>query len=458
MRIKPRLAANLVVVFLLTVVTVGWVMIRLVAPNIIDKPFKITADFASSGGVFTNQEVAYRGVLIGKVGSLELNDDGVTIELLIDSEWENKIPDDSQAKVQSKSAVGEQFVNLIPESGPSDETLGEGDVIPRSQTELPVDFQLLLRTLDAVLADVPPEATRNLIENLSDGLQGRAEEIAIILESLGTLSETFASVAPEQQRLLENSTKAGTAFLNSKEEFADALKATDEVLAGLGDEPGELRRLFVQNDRLARAGLRLIAKNGDDLQDGFDALGDFIDYQLSVTDVIDDGLDYVPDFLHAIENASIPWRDPNGYEYYRIRTGLIVDNVESTWPCKFDLPASYHRYPHERDDRIPTTVPDLQCRGSSLTTTASDPSAPNDDFFEALRILLAEKAGRGELPERLRTEDDVDYPTGWLDPPAGGDPDPEPSTDPEPEPTAEPSAEPSPEPSGEGSPSPAAAE
>jgi virulence factor Mce-like protein len=453
MRIKPRLAINLVGVFLLTVLTVGWVMIRLVAPTVINKPFKVTADFASSGGVFTNQEVTYRGVLIGKVGDMSLNEDGVTIELLIDPEWENEIPENSTAKVQSKSAVGEQFVNLVPPSDASDEALEEDDTIPRSQTELPVDFQLLLRTLDAVLADVPPEETRNLIENLSDGLQGRAEEIAVILESLGRLSETFASVAPEQQRLLVNSTKAGAAFLDSKEEFADALAATDEVLAGIGDEPRELRALFVQNDRLARRGLRLIARNGDDLQDRLDALGDFIDYQLATQEVIDDSLEYVPAFLHAIEDAAIPWRDANGYEYYRIRTGLIVDNVESTWPCKYQLPADYHRYPHERDDRVPRVLPDLTCPGSPITTTTATDGS-NDDFFAALRLLLAEKAARGELPDNLKNSGDIDFPTGWLDPPDDGEPEPEPS----PSPGTDPSPEPSPEPSDGESPSPSPVE
>lgn len=454
MRIQPRIAINLVGVAALTVVTVGWVLITLVAPTIINKPFEVTVDFASSGGVFTNQEVTYRGVLVGKVGDMALNEDGVFIQLLIDPEWENKIPVNSIAKVQSKSAVGEQFVNLVPPEVGSSEMLANDGEIPRSQTELPVDFQKLLRTLDAVLADIPPGETRNLVENLADGLEGRSDEIAIILESLGTLSETFASVAPEQQRLLDTSTQTGKAFLDSKDEFTDALKATDKVLAGLGDEPAELRRLFVQNDRVARRGLRLIARNGDDIKDGLDALADFVDYQLATRDVIDDSLDYVPPFLHAIEDASIPWRDPNGDEYYRIRAGLIVDNVESTWPCKYNLEPDYHRYPHERDEREPITFPELRCMPPPSTAASTDGS--QDSFYEALRILLAEKAARGELPpDRVRDGGDVEYPTGWLDPPDDDDPDPQPS--PEPEPSPEPSQEPSPEPS-EASPSPEPAE
>src|SRR5687767_11106427 len=105
---------NLAFVLLLGIVMVGWVLFSLVGGGAFTEPLRVTADFASSGGVFTNQEVTYRGVLVGKVGDLVLNADGVDIELLIDPEWEGTIPSDLLATVQSKSAVGEQFVNLSP--------------------------------------------------------------------------------------------------------------------------------------------------------------------------------------------------------------------------------------------------------------------------------------------------------------------------------------------------------
>ncbi len=442
MRIKPRIAINLVAVAALFVLTVGWVVVRLVAPVLIERPFSISADFASSGGVFTNQEVTYRGVVIGKVGEMTLNKDGVDIELLIQPGWEDEIPSDVTARIQSKSAVGEQFVNLTPNGAAGPATLSEGDEIPRSQTELPVDFQRLLRTLNAVLADVPPERTRQLIQNLSTGLGEHEDEIAVILESLGTLSDAFASVAPEQQRLLDNATRTGTAFLRSKGEFTSAIKATDRVLEGVGDEPEELRRLFVQNDRLARAGLRLIARNGDDLHRGIDALNDFVEYQLDTRDVIDQSLNYVPDFFRTFEEASVPWRDPDGDEYYRIRAGLIFDNVESSWPCKYKLPFLYHRFPHEREFRDPVKLPDLECQGGSSSSSATaGADTERESMFEALRILLAERRARSE--ERVDGHEEIDWEDVLED---AAEPD-EPAASPEPSETPSPEPSPSPSPS-----------
>ena len=354
MRIERRLAINLISVVLLGVLMVGWVVTQVVGSSFFNDPLVVTADFANTGGVFTDQEVTYRGVLVGRVGELELTDEGVSIELLIDSEWRDKIPAVLEARIQSKSAVGEQFVNLTPEEGAGDKMLADGDVILREQTSLPVDFQKLLKTLDRVLADVPPDRTRNLVENLNEGIGDSSDDIRVLLESLGTLSETFADVAPEQMSLLDGATKAGEAFLRTKENFAAAIRAADTVLAGIGDEPEELKEFFAANDRLARQGIRFLGDHSADLSRGIAELLDFTQFQKANKDeLIVKSLTYVPQFLKAVEDASIPWQNPDGSRFYRIRIGLITDNVAASWPCKYKIPFEYERFPHERDPRDP---------------------------------------------------------------------------------------------------------
>lgn len=379
MRMTSRLAVNMVVVVLLGVVMVGWVISNIIGTGFFNQPFVVSADFASSGGVFTNQEVTYRGVLIGTVGDLTLNNDGVDVQLLIDKEWEGKIPASVTAEVQSKSAVGEQFVNLTPAATSTTEKLADGDEIPRDRTSLPVDFQELLTSLDRVLRDVPPGRVRNLTTNLADALGGRSEDLATILQSLGTLSRAFADVAPEQQRLLTNATRTGREFLRTKDEFAAAIAASDEVFAGLGDEPEELSALFNANDAFAREGSALLRRQGDNLAGGIDALADFVDYQYLHLADLDQSLVHIPQFLHGIEDSSIPWRAPDGREFYRIRIGYIYDNVPSTWPCKYRLPDGYERFQFERDARDPVTT--MKC----LPTPPDDSTAAVKSLIAALR-------------------------------------------------------------------------
>jgi virulence factor Mce-like protein len=389
-RIKPPLAVNLVAVALLGVLMTAWVVTRVLGTGVLEQPMTVTVDFASSGGVFTGQEVTYRGVVVGTVGELALNEGGVDIELLIEPEWNGEIPADVTAEVKSKSAVGEQFVNLTP-TGSASQMLADGDTIERSATQLPVDFQELLASLDEVLSDVGPERTRRVVENLAAGLRGNSEDIAAILESLGTLSDSFAETVPEQQRLLSNSVVAGREFLRTKEDFADAIRAADEVVAGIGDEPEELEALLTSNDRFARATTALLRRRSSDLSGGIRALGRFTKFQLDNQDeLIDKSLRYVPAFLHAIEDSSVPWRSPDGREFYRIRVGLVVGDPKLAWPCKYRLPEGYERFPHERAERRPIT--DAECRGGSQ-------SPPADSLVAALQQWAEENpAGLPDLP------------------------------------------------------------
>ena len=351
---KTRLMINMIVVVLLGVLMVGWLVANVLGSGIVSDDWEVIADFEESGGVFTNQEVTYRGVLVGEVGELSLNEDGIDVELKIRDEWRDKIPSNVIANVQSKSAVGEQFVNLTPTGEPGG-MLQDGDRIARENTELPVDFQDLLGALDRVLRDIPPDAVADLTNNLAEGLGGRGNDLATILESLGDLSEAFAESAPEQQRLLENAPIAGAEFLRTKEEFSAAIEAADEVFAGIGDEPEELAAFFRANDRFARRASSLFDRRADDLAAGIDGLSDLVDFQLEQRDSVIQGLQHIPEFLHAVEDASIPWQAPDGRTFYRLRVGLITDNRRATWPCKYALREDYERMPHVRDARAPVT-------------------------------------------------------------------------------------------------------
>ena len=370
MRLDRRLTLNLITVLLLGVLMVGWVITRIVGGGPGGGSFSVTADFAGSGGVFTNQEVTYRGVLVGRVGEMDLNADGVDVELLIDSEWENEISADLVASVQSKSAVGEQFVNLTP-TGTAGDNLTNGDRIEREDTELPVEFQSLLRSLDRVVSEISPERTASVVRELAAGIGGREREIATILTSLGTLSEGFASAADEQRRLLDNAPRAGAEFLRTKEEFTAAIRAADQVFATIGDDPERLRSLFAANDRFARDAIALLARRGDELAGGIGALADFTEFQFRERDSIIGALEYVPQFLHAIEDAAVPWRSADGREFYRIRTGLIYDDVPSSWPCGYVHPDGYTRYPFERaPKRVITTGRCVPSEAAAQTTQA----------------------------------------------------------------------------------------
>ena len=65
--------------------------------------YTVKLELAEGGGLFTNGEVTYRGVAVGRVGELRLTVTGMEADLLID-DAAPPIPADSRAVVAQASA------------------------------------------------------------------------------------------------------------------------------------------------------------------------------------------------------------------------------------------------------------------------------------------------------------------------------------------------------------------
>ena len=115
--ITRRTKLQLLVFAIITLVGVSFVGARYARLDrlVMDQSYAVVAHFADSGGAFAGAEVSYRGVRVGEVKELVLTDDGVDLVLDIDDEHDD-IPADAHALVGNRSAVGEQYVELQPQS------------------------------------------------------------------------------------------------------------------------------------------------------------------------------------------------------------------------------------------------------------------------------------------------------------------------------------------------------
>src|SRR6478672_5760456 len=104
---KIQLLAFLVL-SLLGISYVGFNYVGLGAALFGERGCTVSADFPDSGGIFSNAEVTYRGVTVGKVGTLHLQDypgsdgtavHGVRVDLLLNSCRHPAIPTNAQAYV-----------------------------------------------------------------------------------------------------------------------------------------------------------------------------------------------------------------------------------------------------------------------------------------------------------------------------------------------------------------------
>src|SRR6185312_5598167 len=96
--------------------------------------YGVSADFIAGGGLYKNANVTYRGVAVGRVEAVELSNTGVTAQMRLNSG--TPIPPNVSATVRSVSAIGEQYIDLVPPANPAPGKLHNGAKIDRANTHI----------------------------------------------------------------------------------------------------------------------------------------------------------------------------------------------------------------------------------------------------------------------------------------------------------------------------------
>jgi phospholipid/cholesterol/gamma-HCH transport system substrate-binding protein len=217
--------------------------------------YTVFVDLPQAGGLYEYGNVTYRGTQVGKVESVGLSPDGhVRARLSLDSSVD--IPSDVRAEVHTQTAIGEQFVQLLPLDGNS-KPLGDGSVIALSNTSVPPPIDSLLDDTNRGLQAIPGDNLRTVIDESYTAFGGLGPELSRIvkgadnvatdaranLDALTTLIDQSAPVLNTQTDTAD-SVQAWAAHVAS---ITDQLRKHDPALAGVIDNGGatadEARRL-----------------------------------------------------------------------------------------------------------------------------------------------------------------------------------------------------------------------
>ena len=263
LRLSRPIWIQLAILTAITIVAVG-----VMAFGFVDVPallgvgrYTVTVDLPASGGLYPTSVVSYRGTEVGRVKSIDVTRDGVRAVLTMDSA--TPIPSDVAASVHSRSAIGEQFLELTPKSGTAPK-LRDGDVIPVGEVQIPPDIGNLLDATNRALKAIPPDNLRTVVDEAAKAVGGLGPELSRIVDGSTALAiEGGKTVGPLTQ-LIDQSPPV----LNSQVQTADSiatwaahmasitgqLKAQDAAFADLltvgAPALGEGKALF---DRVAPA-------------------------------------------------------------------------------------------------------------------------------------------------------------------------------------------------------------
>ncbi|MCV7176889.1 MCE family protein [Mycolicibacterium sphagni] len=189
----------------------------------------VKLDLPATGGLYKFSNVTYRGLQVGKVTSIDLTDDGAQATLSLDTS--PKIPADLKAEVRSMSAVGEQYVELLPrnDKGPY---LEDGSVIPVGSTSIPQAVGPMLDQVSKLVDSIPKDKLSQLLGESYQAFNGTGYDFGSLIDSGATITRDMNGISDNTRSLIDDSMP----FLKAQADTTDSIRTYAKSLAGITEQ------------------------------------------------------------------------------------------------------------------------------------------------------------------------------------------------------------------------------
>ncbi|CAJ1587366.1 MlaD family protein [[Mycobacterium] wendilense] len=217
----------------------------------------VTLQLPGTGGLYQFSNVTYRGIEVGKVVEIRPTRDGA--EATLSLKTSPKIPADLDAKVLSVSAVGEQYVDLLPrtDSGPY---LHDGSVIVAGPSALPQPVGPMLDRMNDLVGSIPTGKLTGLLDESFKALNGTGHDLGVLLDSSARLAGDLNDTAAHTRTLIDDSRP----LLDGQVESVDAIRTWARSLAGITGQldarDAEVRTILRTGSGAADEATRLLSQ------------------------------------------------------------------------------------------------------------------------------------------------------------------------------------------------------
>lgn len=223
-----------------------------------------TAYFAESGGLHEGDEVRVAGVKVGKVTSVELEDDRVLVSFRAKGV---SLGSESTAAVEVKTMLGQKFLAVSPRG-----TEALDGPIPLEQTTTPYDVNAAFSDLSATITEIDTEQMEQSLTTLADTFADTPAAVRGTVSGLTRLSRTIATRDEELAELLTATTDVTGTLADRSEEIGTLIEDGDDLLTELVARREAVHQLLTNTATLGTELEGLVTDNEEQLQPALDKL------------------------------------------------------------------------------------------------------------------------------------------------------------------------------------------
>lgn len=354
---------------------------------VVDRTYPVKVNFHESGGIYAGAEVTYRGLPIGKVKELDFIPSGVRATLDIEKK-SAKIPSDLVAVVANKSAIGEQYIDLQPQSnnGPY---LTAGSTIPSSATKVPLDTTRLLIDVGNLTSSVDAGDLQTLVNEVGIAFAGYGKDLGSIIDTLTAFLKAADENFPATQALIRGSGSVLQTLVDKRGQFTDLTKDLTKLTDTLVDENDSIEKLVTKGPGAEKVIGKVVKENTPDLTSLLHSLSDVtgvLNKRWKSIEVISILLPLLVDggFSYVTESRTRPGKS-------NADIGLIFQPTPDVY--KSQLCRDKYGDPGYRAVRAPNDLTTLPLPHYNCTNTAKLPMNPDKTLYNYNRAVTAPAGG-----------------------------------------------------------------
>lgn len=243
--------------------------------------YSISATFANVVNLPDNAQVRVGAFTVGFVSKIGIQDFQAVVTMKIKKK--TVLPEGTTAEVAFDTPLGEDFVQLFPPTGSSNNRLlSNGAHIPETQTVTAPSVEDAFGALGALLNGGGLNQLQTIIDQTNLALNGNQPKIRSLLNYLNTTITTFAQNTPAIDNSLKAIAQLSQVLNQGSGTISQGIQSIGPAVAVLASENKDFDALLAQLDRLSTAANSILAQSSAGTVHTVQALKPLLDQLVSV--------------------------------------------------------------------------------------------------------------------------------------------------------------------------------
>lgn len=208
-------------------------------------------------------KVTARGVQVGRVTEIRREPGRSVLSLAIRADELRAIPANATVHIGSNTVFGAKSVDFVPPNQPAAQSLEGGATVPEATVTTEVNS--MFERLTNLLQTVQPQQLNATLGALSNGLNGRGEDIGQMISELNSTLKTINPHLDTLQRDLDKSAVVANDYADATPDIMRLLDSGTDVGQTLVQRQANFELLLANAIATADSGNTLLTDNGDDI-------------------------------------------------------------------------------------------------------------------------------------------------------------------------------------------------